>query len=661
MTDTLDDSAKALALTVQEVKDYAIFLLNADGIIRSWNEGAQRMSGYSPEQIIGQHFQIYYTPEDVERGLPQQLMERARREGRADNTGWRVRRDGTRFWAEEVITASHHENGEVRGFLKITRDLTERKRIQSALRVSEERYHTVVQSLKDYAIITIDPARTVTHWNNAARMLIGYEEQEIVGKSADLIFTPEDRKRGAPELEMQRALDEGRAEDERWHMRKDGSRFWGSGVMTSMRDETGQLIGFSKILRDETERKRMDDERARLLSREQAARETAEEATRLKDEFLAVVSHELRTPLAAILLWTKLLQAGMLDERARGEAVVVIEQSAQAQRALIEDLLDVSRILSGRLRPNVAPTDPAVVVRAAIDAVQPMAQAKSLRIEMQLDASIGPVRMDGDRIQQVVWNLLTNAVKFTAAGGLISVSLAREEGDLVVRVADTGQGISPAFLPHVFDRFRQADASTTRMEGGLGLGLTISQQLVELHGGEIEVESAGLGKGATFTVRIPLLELGSPLKTGGPSVPGVAFTPSNLLQGLWILLVEDDDATRRAVSWVLEQSGAEVTSVPEAEAAIRGLAADMNAKRPDMLLADIAMPGQDGISLIRRLRRIEVERTLPPLPAIALTACARDEDRRQALAAGFDAFIPKPFEPHELIRGILDLRSRKGQ
>jgi PAS domain S-box-containing protein len=653
------DLTHAAALIAREVKDYAVYLLDSDGTILSWNKGGEAIKGYSPDEIVGRHFSIFYLPEDRARGVPEQEMALARREGRAEDHHWRVRKDGSRFWAEEIITALHDATGRVRGFLKITRDISERRRVQDALRVSEERYRTVVQSVKDYAIFTMDPQRRVTHWNNAARMVCGFEEAEIVGQSGDIIFTPEDRHIGAPQKEMERAIDEGRSENERWHVRKDGSRFWGSGVMTAMRDEVGQLTGFSKIFRDVTDRKRIEDERTRLLAREQAARETAEEATRLKDEFLAVVSHELRTPLAAILLWTKLLRAGMLDEAARDEAANVIEKSAQSQKTLIEDLLDVSRILSGRLRLNVAPADVTAIVRAAVDAVQPMAVGKSVRIEVDADPGLGLIRADADRLQQVVWNLLTNAVKFTHPGGRVSVALRRDHGQMTIRVSDDGQGISPAFLPHVFDRFRQADASTTRLESGLGLGLTITKQLVELHGGTITAESEGAGKGATFIVRLPTIEWAGTRPWLKPATLDVAFVPTKILQGIWVLLVDDDDSTRRAVTWVLEQSGAEVTAMPDAEAAVRGLAADMKGKPPDLLVADLAMPGQDGFELIRRVRRIEGERQQLRLPAVALTALARDEDRRQALEAGFDAFVPKPFEPNELVQTLLGLVEQK--
>jgi hypothetical protein len=653
------DLTDAAALILREVKDYAVYLLDADGFILSWNQGAKSVTGYDSDDVRGQHFSIFFLTEDRARGVPDRELDEARRTGRAEDHNWRVRKDGTRFWAEEIVTTLHDAGGQMRGFLKITCDVSQRRQVQDALRASEERYRTVVQSVKDYAIFTMDPQRRVTHWNNAARALFGYAEDEIVGQPGDIIFTPEDRNQGAPQMEMDRAIEEGRSEDERWHLRRDGSRFWGSGVMTAIRDDAGTLTGFSKILRDQTDRKRMEDERTRLLSREQVARETAEEATRLKDEFLAVVSHELRTPLAAILLWTKLLRAGMLDDAARGEAANVIEKSAQAQKALIDDLLDVSRILSGRLRLNVATADLAAIVRAAIETVQPMAEAKAVRIKVDADPALGSLRADADRIQQVVWNLLTNAVKYTHAGGRVVVTLRRSDGQVTIRVTDDGQGISPAFLPHVFDRFRQADASTTRLESGLGLGLTITKQLVELHGGNITAESEGSGKGSAFTVTLPAIDPAVTRPWHRPAVAEPAFVPTKVLQGLWVLLVEDDESTRRAVTWILEQSGAEVTALPDAEAAVRGLAADMRGKPPDALVADLAMPGQDGFELIRRVRRVESERSHVHVPAVALTAYARDEDRRQALAAGFDAFVPKPFEPIELVQTILGLVQQK--
>ena len=426
--------------------------------------------------------------------------------------------------------------------------------------------------------------------------------------------------------------------------------------MTAMHDPDGRLTGFFKVLRDQTDRKQIEDQRARLLAREQAARESAEEATRLKDEFLAVVSHELRTPLSAILLWSKLLRAGIVDDKARDEALQIIEQSARSQHAIVEDLLDVSRIMSGKLRLSIRPAELAPILEAAIEAVRPMADSKAIRIELSNDPCDGLVRVDPDRIQQVVWNLLTNAVKFTHPGGRIDVSLSRDGAHTQIRVTDTGQGISPEFLPHVFDRFRQADASTTRLESGLGLGLAITKQLVELQGGSITAQSAGQGKGAAFTVRLPLVaapSIGD--RPGRAQLSDAAFVPSAALKGLWVLLVEDDDPTRRAVSWVLESSGAEVTAVPSTAEALRALSADLSGKRPDVLVSDIAMPGQDGCELLRQLRRIEAQRGHPPIPAAALTAYGREEDRQKVLDVGFQQYLRKPIDPNELVKTIRSL------
>ena len=394
----------------------------------------------------------------------------------------------------------------------------------------------------------------------------------------------------------------------------------------------------------------------------ESAREEAEAATRLKDEFLAVASHELRTPLSAILLWTHILRDGTLDNESHAEAVNIINQSAEAQQGLIEDLLDVSRISVGKMRLNIKPMKLREVVGAAIDAVRPMAAAKGITLTPQLDRAVGKVRADADRVQQIAWNLVNNAVKFSDPGGHVTIRLDRVGDEVRLIVSDDGMGIDSEFLPRVFDRFRQADSSTTRREGGLGLGLSIVKQLAELHGGTATAESEGKGKGATFTVTLPLPLIASSTRksrkaTGTKS--DEAFAPTSELKGVWVLLVEDEENTRRAVKWVLEQSGAKVTAVPSAIDALKALEATMDGAgegvRPHVLLSDVGMGGIDGYELIRRVRALEAEKGRPPLPAAALTAYSREQDRKRASAAGFQMHLRKPVEPHEVVHVVAKL------
>ncbi len=380
----------------------------------------------------------------------------------------------------------------------------------------------------------------------------------------------------------------------------------------------------------------------------------AQEANRLKDEFLATVSHELRTPLNAMLGWARLLRAGTMAPTMSERALVTIERNAQAQAQLIDDLLDVSRIITGKLRLDVRSIDLGAVIESAVDAVRPAADAKQIRLDVDIDRMIGPVTADGARFEQVVWNLLSNAVKFTPAGGGVSVALTSVGSHLELRVTDSGQGIRPDFLPHVFDRFRQADNRGTKSHTGLGLGLAIVRHLVELHGGTVRAESAGEGKGASFTVDIPLAPVHR-ADTPSPAGAGMRSVQVPMLDGVRILVVDDEADGRELLAIVLEQLGAEVQAVGTADEAL----AVFNEWRPSVLLSDIGMPGEDGYSLIRRVR------ALPPaqggnVPAAALTAYARAEDRTRALLAGFQQHVAKPVEPKELAAVVANLAGRTG-
>ncbi|MEP0810874.1 ATP-binding protein [Coleofasciculus sp. FACHB-SPT9] len=538
---------------------------------------------------------------------------------------------------------------------------------EKALRLNEERFLMLLENMKDYAIFFLDPDGRVIKWGAGAESILGYQEAEILGKSGSIIFTPEDRDRGEDRKERVKALTEGRAENERWHVRKDGSRFWGSGIVTSLRDESGQVQGLAKIMRDFTERKQAEEERTRLLARAQEARTQAESANRMKDEFLATLSHELRSPLNAMLGWTSLLRTRKFDAATTARAIETIERNAKAQARLIEDLLDVSRIIRGQLRLTVRPLELIPVIESAINTVRPAADAKNIQVHLLLDTFVGSISGDPDRLQQIIWNLLTNAIKFTPEGGRVQVYLRGDRSHAEISVRDTGEGISPDFLPYVFDRFRQADNSITRSYTGLGLGLAIVRHLVELHGGTVRAESPGEGQGSTFIVKLPLLnsagvkkrtEEEESLCSSQSSALNPQESPPTLwespLDGLQILVVDDEADARELLKSILEQYGAEAIAAASAEEAI----GTIQQSKPDLLISDIGMPNEDGYSLIRRVRALEAEKG--QIPSVALTAYVRVDDQKAALSAGFQSHVAKPIDPTELIAVVASLVGRTG-
>ena len=418
----------------------------------------------------------------------------------------------------------------------------------------------------------------------------------------------------------------------------------------------GEFLGYIGSCIDIHERKQAEGEREKLLKEAQTAHKQAEIANRMKDEFLATVSHELRTPLNAILGWTQMIKNGIVGYEQIPKAIETIERNSRSQAQLVEDLLDVTRIVSGKLRLNVKPVELSSIVETAIDTVRPAAEARGVEIEKRFDEHPALVSGDAERLQQIVWNLLSNAIKFTPKGGRVTVRLERAEDAAQITVTDTGKGIEPEFLPYVFERFRQADGTTTRKQGGLGLGLAIVKHLVELHGGEISAESEGVGKGALFNVRLPLRALAeaAPDENGAASVLNLNLASggdlSIDLHGLRIIVVDDELDARELLRSLLTTYGAEViicSSAGEAFEAVRR-------EKPDLLVSDIGMPNEDGYSLISKIRRLP-ETEGGKTPAIALTAFARIEDRIHALAQGFQMFVPKPVEPNELIAAIRSL------
>ncbi|MEP6636905.1 MAG: ATP-binding protein, partial [Acidobacteriota bacterium] len=395
-------------------------------------------------------------------------------------------------------------------------------------------------------------------------------------------------------------------------------------------------------------------ENVRLLQQESDARAAAEESNRLKDEFLATVSHELRTPLTAILGWSRMLQTGSLDEAMVEKAIETIRRNAKSQSQIIDDILDVSRIITGKLSLDLNPLELAPVIEAAVNVVRPTAEAKGIRIETEFPIQPAVIAGDSNRLQQVVWNLLANAIKFTPSGGCVSLRVSESESHIEIRVVDNGQGISADFLPFVFDRFRQADSTTTRQHGGLGLGLAIVRHLVEIHGGNIRGESAGTGKGAAFLVTLPRLAPVANINAADKSEESNAsrFRPSSRLSGIHVLLVEDDADTLQMITAALRQANATITAVSSTRAAMEAIMVSP----PDVLVSDIAMPGEDGYQLVEKIRALNLDK---PIPAVAITAYAQAEDRQRALDYGYQKYLAKPIELSELLAAVAEAVGRQ--
>jgi len=497
----------------------------------------------------------------------------------------------------------------------------------------------------DDAIVSKTLDGVITSWNPAAERMFGYLAGEVIGKAITIII-PADRL--DEEVETLKRLRRGDSIDhyETIRVRKDGTPIAISLTVSPIRDMTGRIVGASKIARDITDRRRIEEERANLLAREQAARSEAERANRLKDEFLATLSHELRTPLTAIMGWARMLRQGSLDEATRTRALDVVDRNAAALTRLVEDILDISRITMGRFRLESAPVDLVVVVQASIDAVRHTATAKRIELTTSVDPTVPRVAGDAGRLQQVFWNLLSNAVKFTPEDGHVDVTLRRVGSYAELRVRDDGRGIEPEFVPRLFNRFAQQDASTTRQHGGLGMGLAIVRHLVELHGGSVRAESPGPGQGATFIVRLPEL-LGSSTEATGDA----RLSPNGLI-GRRILVVDDEMDTLELVVTILKQAGAVVTAAGSVDEALLAL----ENVQPDLVLCDIAMPGRDGFDLLYEVRRRGG--SLAQTPFVALTAHAQEAERRRTLAEGFALHIPKPVDPVELVE-ILRASARR--
>ena len=531
----LGASNEHFRLLVEGVAEYAIYMLDPVGRIVSWNTGAQRIKGYTANEVMGRNFSLFFTPEDIQRGKPAMLLEIAAREGKYQEEGWRVRKDGSLFWASVLITPLYDARGVMLGFGKVTRDMTESREAREALRQSEERFRLLVEGVTEYAIFMLDPTGHVVTWNSGAQLIKGYAANEIIGRHFSSFYPPDDVRDGKPDRELRIATLEGRYEEEGWRLRKDGSSFWANVLITALFDGHGQLLGFSKVTRDMTERKLADEQREQLREREhqlmheREARAQMEAAVRMRDTFLTILAHELRTPLTSLLGNAQLLlrraqQGGVLSERDQRHIQVVVDQASRFNK-LVQLQLDISRLHTGQLRIERASLDVGALARRVVEEVLPSATMHTITYA----GSATPVLIEGDelRLDQVLQNLVQNAIKYSPAGGAVQVRVERHDTTVSVAVSDEGLGIPQAELPNLFQRFYRASNVDEGQISGLGVGLYIVKELVTLHGGTVDVVSTE-GRGSTFIIRLPLLE--DQAAAQAPSVPTMESVASDSTQ-----------------------------------------------------------------------------------------------------------------------------------
>lgn len=509
--DPLWDSNEAYRLLVDTVVDSAIYMLDPNGQIVSWNTGAHHIMGYAAAEVIGRHVSLFFTPQDIQAGKPARILDAAVRTGRYDKEMWGVRKDGTLLWISMVVTPLVKSSGELGGFGCIVRDITEWRHAEEAFRQSEERFRLLVEGVHDYAIFLLDTTGRVVTWNSGAERIKGYAPDEIIGLHFSLFYPPEDVLNGKPQRALRIATAEGRYEEIGWRLRKDGSRFWANVLITSLFDDQHQLRGFAKVTRDMTERKRAEAQREQLrdtelqLLSERDARAQMEAAVRMRDTFLAILAHELRTPLTSLLGNAQLLlrraaREGAHSERDRHHLQVIVDQATRLTE-LISLQLELSRLQTGQLRLEQAAVDLIDVARRVVEEIQPVTTKHTISYTAP-EASL-VVKGDELRLIQVLQNLVQNAIKYSPGGGLVHVQVEHDLAAVRVAVSDEGIGIPQADVPLLFERFYRASNVDEQHISGLGVGLYVVKELVTLHGGTVEVVS-NEGRGSTFTVTLPL-------------------------------------------------------------------------------------------------------------------------------------------------------------
>lgn len=608
----------------------------------------QRISGLTPEEVIGKSaIQIFPFLQATEILEGKELVSEKHPYGPS----------------ESGVFKSHYsplldDDNNITGGIAVITDITARKHAEEAANTAYRQLSFHVER-SPLAVVEWDSDFRVSRWSESAERLFGWKAEEVIGKHVNewrFVFT-DDVDAVALVTNRQREGVEVQGVQRNRNYTREGRILFCEWYNSVLHDDRGKLVSVLSLVLDVTARQSAEEERAASLLRERDARRHAEEADRLKDEFLATLSHELRTPLTSILGWASMIRNGEVEGQNATRAIETIERNARSQARLIDDLLDVSRIITGNLRLDLHPLNLAPIVEAALDALRPTADVKGIRLQIRFFPVECLVKGDPNRLRQVIWNLLSNAIKFTLRGGSVNIELSCVESTARLTVSDTGEGISAEFLPYVFDRFRQAEGSISRKQGGLGLGLAVVRHLVELHGGTISAESDGLGKGSVFTVDLPLAQERRDPARAEERRREVERRRSRKvairLDGLHVLVVEDDDDSRKLLGTMLKRYGARVTSTKNAKEALSVFDGEL----PDLMISDIGMPDEDGYELIRKLRSAPPDRG-GLVPAIALTGYASRKDRDRALAAGYHQHMAKPVEQADMIAAIAALVGR---
>lgn len=613
------DTDISFRMFVNAIEDYAIFMLSPDGRVRTWNAGAAKIKGYEADEILGKHFSVFYTAEAVARGWPRYELEEAALHGRFEDEGWRIRKDGSTFWANVVITALRDESGTLKGYVKITRDLSERRRQTEALRQSEERFRLLLEGVEGYAIYMLDTEGMITSWNTGATQITGYRRDEVIGRHFSMFHPADDASPESPDRVLRIAQAEGRYEEEGWRQRKDASLFWANVTTTAVYDEADQLQGYAKIIRDMSERKRLEE---------------LELANRRMSEFLATLGHELRNPLAPVRNAIGILQKDLDIDPTVARCRDMIDRQITHLSRLVDDLLDISRITSGKIELRLAPVDMRTIIERSIESSRFHTDAREQRIDVDLPAEPLTVKGDMTRLVQVLHNLLHNASKFSPPGTAITIRASRQGRAALIEVADQGRGMPEHALDAVFQLFVQEDRETNPTDSGLGIGLTLCRSLVRMHGGAISASSPGPGLGSTFTVRLPLDEPAPPARA-------MATSSRRTSTARRILVLDDNRDSADSLAMLLEINGHQARPLYTAEAALR-MAPSF---QPHIVFIDLAMPTMDGFAALRALKAIP---QLAHTVFIAMTGYGQEEDRQRTARAGFDMHLVKPLDVSQL-------------